>query len=48
MIVIVIGEKEIKVNQMALQDQKLLEETSMQWHSIRDEFPPETFGLGEA
>jgi len=32
---------------MAVQVHTLLEETSIQWHSIRDEFPPEAYGIGE-
>ena len=33
---------------MAVQVHTLLEETSIQWHSIQDEFSTEAYGLGEA
>ena len=38
----------LRENPFALQDRKPLGEASIQWHSIRDEFPPKAFGLGEA
>jgi hypothetical protein len=38
----------LRENPLALHARKLSVEARLQWHSIRDEFPPEAYGLGEA